>query len=283
MICPAHRIGVLIGPKGCTILRIKDTTGCNVRVEQDTVPRGEDCPVTFSGGDISAAVEMVEQVIFYGPSAIDRLETARAQQQQQNEVRRQSGLLCPASRIGALIGPKGATVLGIRERTGCHVRVEQDAVSRGEDCPVTFSGGDVAAAMAMVEEVIAGGRGYGADRDNWEEQGQQSASFPGDATQGRSPADWSQRSFGGSGERGQAAAVGGVTVVCPAARIGVLIGPKGATIGRIKELSGCLVKVEQSSSSRGEDCAVSFVGGDVEAAVAMVQEVIATGPRCLDR
>lgn len=109
--CPLNRIGVLIGKKGATIRGLIERTGCNIVAH----PGAEICQVVITSDqsleEVHAAMPLVMSVI--------------------HELQFRRSVLCPATKVGVVIGRQGATVREIMKLSGCSVKTNREGDEAG--------------------------------------------------------------------------------------------------------------------------------------------------------
>ena len=257
---PKFKCGSIIGPKGSTISRIQNKSGSNVKLNQD-FPEGHPCKLTITGNpeSVTVAAGLVRKVLKDGPQAIH--DNVLAGGEEITEV-----LACAPGLVGRVVGRQGANIKEVQSRSGARVQLNQN-FDAGVDREVHITGtrAAVTAAAELVKWImdngpvlpapgmpLSGGMGMGMGMGMGGGGG----------------------GYGGHGGAGQA----NVTVECPKACIGRVIGRGGETISRIQRTSNARVQVDQNVPE-GAPVKVNITGmeANVQEAIRMVQDVMVNG------
>nr|XP_020854572.1 poly(rC)-binding protein 4 isoform X3 [Phascolarctos cinereus] len=182
LVIPASQCGSLIGKAGAKIKEIRETTGAQVQVAGDLLPNSTERAVTVSGvpDAIILCVRQICAVILesppkgatipYHPSL--SLGTVLLSANQVSKLQQLSGhpvpfaspsvvpgldpsaqtssqeFLVPNDLIGCVIGRQGSKISEIRQMSGAHIKIGNQAEGSGER-HVTITGSPVSIALAQ--------------------------------------------------------------------------------------------------------------------------------------
>lgn len=245
MDCPHSKVGVVIGSKGIIIQEIMQRTNCKIVVMQEGLPDGQPRKVNITGlpHQIQLAKQLISSVIADGPSAIQ--SPGIEFDPSDNSVETQE-MICPAEKVGLVIGSRGVIVQDIMRRTGCKITVNQN-YPEGEPRVVVITGHppNIEFAKSLVALVIANG-----------------------------PAALNQSGVGMN-------IPGYVTeeMDCPHERVGIVIGAKGTIVQDIMRRSGSRIVVNQEfPDGYPRKVVISGMPHQVRHAKHLVMSVIMHGP-----
>eukprot|EP00854_Cymbomonas_tetramitiformis_P006632 gene6632-7941_t len=140
MQCPPHLIGLVIGRKGETILRIQDVTGTMIHVQRHGPPdvmRNLTIRGIKDGGSVKKAADMLEKLIWdaSAPACSDRgpnTHTSNRSMDTPSVIRSMDKteyvtecIDCPVGVVGSLIGRNGETIRMIQAETNTLVTVHR--------------------------------------------------------------------------------------------------------------------------------------------------------------
>ncbi|KAL8144212.1 hypothetical protein V2J09_017244 [Rumex salicifolius] len=117
LLCPAERVGGLIGKGGAVIKALKHETACDIKVIED-VPDGEDRIIVIAGpvhpddrvsAVQDAALRVHARISKLAADSIDKTVSAK--------------LLVSSNQIGCLLGKGGAVIAEMRKATGAYIRI----------------------------------------------------------------------------------------------------------------------------------------------------------------
>ncbi|TEA39436.1 hypothetical protein DBR06_SOUSAS2110214 [Sousa chinensis] len=182
LVIPASQCGSLIGKAGTKIKEIRETTGAQVQVAGDLLPNSTERAVTVSGvpDAIILCVRQICAVILEGFSvqgqygAVTSAEVTKLQQLSGHAVPFASPSMVPAGLdpgtqtssqeflvpndvstgwgslrlIGCVIGRQGSKISEIRQMSGAHIKIGNQAEGAGER-HVTITGSPVSIALAQ--------------------------------------------------------------------------------------------------------------------------------------
>uniref|UniRef100_A0A4X2LKU0 Poly(rC)-binding protein 4 n=1 Tax=Vombatus ursinus TaxID=29139 RepID=A0A4X2LKU0_VOMUR len=167
LVIPASQCGSLIGKAGTKIKEIRETTGAQVQVAGDLLPNSTERAVTVSGvpDAIILCVRQICAVILEGQyGTVTPAEVSKLQQLSGHPVPFASpsvvpGLdpsaqtssqefLVPNDLIGCVIGRQGSKISEIRQMSGAHIKIGNQAEGSGER-HVTITGSPVSIALAQ--------------------------------------------------------------------------------------------------------------------------------------
>lgn len=227
MSCPPDKVGPLIGKKGIVVQEIMRKSSCRIFVDQN-FPEGHPRQVQLTGHpkDLGMAIALIALVMEHGPSIISPTPASSRENVVDPMETTDSDFLCPAAKVGALIGSKGSHVLEIYRRTGCKIQVIQEGVPDGVDRRVSFTGNiqQIGEAKNLVNALLNGGSLDGEHSPN-------------------------------NSENPAGLLGGGASLVNTARtqesdidpeKVRLVIGAKGVTIGEIMKRSGCKIFINQN-------------------------------------
>ncbi|XP_078207185.1 poly(rC)-binding protein 4 isoform X3 [Callithrix jacchus] len=172
LVIPASQCGSLIGKAGTKIKEIRETTGAQVQVAGDLLPNSTERAVTVSGvpDAIILCVRQICAVILEGFSvqgqygAVTPAEVTKLQQLSSHAVpfatpsvvpgldpgtqTSSQEFLVPNDLIGCVIGRQGSKISEIRQMSGAHIKIGNQAEGAGER-HVTITGSPVSIALAQ--------------------------------------------------------------------------------------------------------------------------------------
>jgi polyribonucleotide nucleotidyltransferase len=244
MACPYNKVASLIGKKGVVVQEIMKRSGCKIYVDQN-FPEGQPRNVLLTGNpkSLTAAMTLIAQVLEIGPTVVSPSDSKlRA------EGKDEDSLFCPQSKVGILIGQKGANITEIFRKTGCKVQIMQDGIPDGVDRKISFIGStaQITEAKAIVSSLI----------------NETSSKLPGGSSQNIITEEME---------------------VLPD-KVRNVIGSKGITITEIIKKSGCKVSVNQNFPEGETHHKVLFIGDKprIEIAKYLVETVVNFGFNALN-
>ncbi|XP_061370010.1 KH domain-containing protein At4g18375-like [Gastrolobium bilobum] len=115
MLCPADKIGRVIGKGGGTIKNMRQATGAHIEVD-DSKARHDECLITITATESSSDLKSmaVEAVLLLQEKISEEDDTTVSIQ-----------LLVPSKVIGCIIGKSGSIINEIRKRTKADVRISK--------------------------------------------------------------------------------------------------------------------------------------------------------------
>mmetsp|Transcript_21156 Transcript_21156/g.30596 ORF Transcript_21156/g.30596 Transcript_21156/m.30596 type:complete len:733 (+) Transcript_21156:32-2230(+) len=246
MECPHNKVGMVIGSKGIIIQEIMNRTHCKIVIIQDNIPDGHPRNVVITGSPdlVPMAKSLITAVINDGPSAL----MTSAPGQDPSEPSETEEMLCPADKVGLVIGSKGVVIQDIMRRSFCKITIDQN-FPEGEPRVVMITGkrSFIEQAKSLIGLVIANG-----------------------------PTALSQSPVGNSG----------TTITdemdCPQDKVGIVIGARGTIVQDIMRKCGCRIVIHQDYPE-GHPRKVVFTGTprQVESGKSLVSAVIAHGPAAI--
>lgn len=158
MDCPAVSVGAIIGKKGANVQEIMRRSGCRIVIDQSDTREGVPKKVNLTGppDKLAVAMALVSLIIKDGANAL----FAEGQPADSSSVKAtllQSESRCPKSKVGEVIGIKGATIAEIMRRSSCKVRIVQEAADGNIlERQVVYNGTieQISEAKALVQTVI---------------------------------------------------------------------------------------------------------------------------------
>jgi far upstream element-binding protein len=244
MECPHSKVGVVIGSRGVIIQEIMNRTNCKIVVMQDGLPDGQPRVVVITGypQQIPLAKQLINSVIADGPSAI---QSAGVEFDPTEPVETQE-MMCPAEKVGLVIGSRGIIVQDIMRRTGCKITVNQN-FPEGEPRIVVITGPpqNIDFAKSLVSLVISNGPAA-------LNQSSLAINLPGYVTE---------------------------EMECPHERVGIVIGARGTIVQDIMRRSGSRIVVQQDfPDGHPRKVVISGTPHQVRNAKQLVSAVILHGP-----
>ncbi|CAI9109726.1 OLC1v1009604C5 [Oldenlandia corymbosa var. corymbosa] len=283
-LCPAKRIGSIIGRGGEIVKQLRADTRSKVRIGE-TVSGCDERVVTiyssseetndFDGSDdricpaMDALFKIHEKIISDEAGSDDDHEEAA-----QVVVK----LLVPSDQIGCIIGKGGQIVQSIRTDTGAQIRILKDdhlptcALSSDELVQITGEAPVVRKALYKIASRLHDNPSRSqhllssAVPNTYPSGGSLMSATPGAPMVGLTPlvgpyggyksegGDW-PRSFYPAPRDDSSSKEFTLRFVCPTANIGGVIGKGGMIINQIRQESGANIKVD-SSSAEGDDCII---------------------------
>lgn len=142
-----HLVGRIIGKRGTTIKELRERSGATIEVAKDDNGVGT---VTISGA--TAAVRAARDEI----SELTREDVPIEVQHTLSRMLDEMIVInVPASRVGKLIGARGAVIQGLRQQTGAIIDLQKDA-NGSATCMLKGSMEVMLAARAKIEAIIEG-------------------------------------------------------------------------------------------------------------------------------
>ncbi|KAI9396398.1 hypothetical protein POPTR_004G123400v4 [Populus trichocarpa] len=312
-LCPAMKIGSIIGRGGEIVKQLRIDTKSKIRVGE-TVPGCEERVVTmYSPSDETNEYEDSGNYVSPAQDALfrvhDKVITEDLQVDEDSEESQQvtAKLLVPSDQIGCIIGKGGQIVQNIRSETGAVIRILKDehlppcALSSDELVQISGEAAVVKKALYQIASRL---------HDNPSRSqhllvsavpnvypavgslvGPSAAapivgiaplmgpygSFKGDT------GDWSRSLY--SAPRDELASKEfSLRMVCPTANIGAVIGKGGTIINQIRQESGATIKVD-SSASEGDDCLITISAKEIcdDQYSPTIEAALRLQPRCSEK
>ncbi|KAL1500112.1 hypothetical protein AB1Y20_012785 [Prymnesium parvum] len=238
-----EQIGRLIGAGGARIQQLRARSGARIQISNEKVRGTNAQPVTISGSSeaVRAALDLIAEAVAEAPAGGEGGGGGGGEADESVSV--------PHAVMGRVIGPSGAVIKAIREKSGARVQVGNDRLPGTQDQLISLWGSpdQIQSALTMIHTIVATA-----------------------AAECLSPA-----ASGG----GAAAAAGETTQTFTVSKEVVkrIIGPGGATIQRVREASGARVKVgnEPIAGTAHQPLTLTGTETQVETALAMVHEIAA--------
>ena len=157
MDCPAISVGAIIGKKGTNVQEIMKRSGCRIVIDQSDQRDGFPKKVNLTGppDKLAVAMALVSMIIKDGANALTEDEPEDDASTKSTPLQAESK--CPKTKVGEVIGVKGATIAEIMRRSSCKVRIVQDAADGNvTERQVIYNGtmDQISAARALVQSVI---------------------------------------------------------------------------------------------------------------------------------
>ena len=256
MTVPSNLAGCVIGRGGTVIKATREQSGANVSVSKEEVSPGlREVTITGQAHQVDAARQMVTAQV-------------EAKKQQQEESGENEGpppgtlttiMQVPNSKVGGLIGKGGSSINDIRQRSGCRINIQDSRQGGGANRDVTIIGTleqtqeAQRLIQAKLQEIIprenngmGGGRGGGGGGGGMYGQGGGYGPPPGYGGHGMPGyGGRMQQAWGGQGAIGPSITT---QVSVPDDSVGRLIGRRGETINRIRQMSACRIDIAKSDA-----------------------------------
>ena len=140
-----HLVGKVIGTRGATVKKLRETTGAVIEINKDESGTGT---ITLSGAP-AAVREAREQIAELTAEDLP-IEVQQTLSRMLDEV---LVLNVPANRVGKVIGSRGAVIQGLRQETGVTIDLQKDETGAAI---VTLRGSMEAmrSARAAIENIV---------------------------------------------------------------------------------------------------------------------------------
>ncbi len=265
-----RKCGAVIGSRGAVIHGMQERSGARIKLNQD-YPDGEMRKLTISGSQeqVQMCAELVKRVLEPGGGSHSIHENALSGGDVMTEI-----VMCPPPLVGRVVGRGGGNVREVQTRSGARVQVNQQ-FPEGQDRQVEITGTQAAvrAAVELVKFIMENGPVLPAPGMPLT-AGAAAGGGAGGGAYGPGV------SAGGGGAGGVALAPGtaAVTVECPKACIGRVIGRGGDTVSRIQRETQAKVHIDQNVPE-GAPVKVNISGYEaaVHAAIKLVQDIMVNG------
>ena len=145
--CPRHKMGLVIGKKGRSILEVMESSGCHVVVHEEI----QKVVITAASAEqLAAGSGMVQRLLGSGaPHTHTRAPQPQLQARQ---------FLCPVRKAGLVIGKQGATVLGLMQQSGSVIKTSREDVTPDGSCQIFRITADTAeraeAAVTLLQQLV---------------------------------------------------------------------------------------------------------------------------------
>ncbi|OIW14572.1 hypothetical protein TanjilG_32914 [Lupinus angustifolius] len=117
LLCPADRVGSIIGKGGAIIKALQQETACDIKV-MEAVQDSEECIVVISGpAHPDDRISPVQEAVFHVHGRIAR---AIPDPEEHSMLAR---LLVSSNQIGCLLGKSGSIINEMRKLSGAHIRI----------------------------------------------------------------------------------------------------------------------------------------------------------------
>ena len=261
-----RKCGAVIGPRGSVIHGMQERSGARIKLNQD-YPDGEMRKLTISGTQeqVQMCAELVKRVLEPGGGSHSIHENALSGGDVITEI-----VMCPPTLVGRVVGRGGGNVREVQSRSGARVQVNQH-FPEGQDRQVEVTGTQAAvrAAVELVKFIMENGPVLPAP------------GMPltaGAAAGGGAYGPGVSAGGGGAGGVSLAPGTAAVTVECPKACIGRVIGRGGDTVSRIQRETQAKVHIDQNVPE-GAPVKVNISGYEaaVHAAIKLVQDIMVNG------
>ncbi|KAI5665659.1 hypothetical protein M9H77_15512 [Catharanthus roseus] len=312
-LCPAKKIGSIIGRGGEIVKQLRADTKSKIRIGE-TVPGCEERVVTiYSSSEKTNDVDCWEESVCPAQDALfkvhDKIVTDEtASDDDRDEVGHVSvKLLVPSDQIGCIIGKGGQIVQNIRSETGAQIRILKDdhlppcALSSDELVQISGDGPVVKKALYQIASRLHDNPSRSqhmlssAGANAYPSSGSLLGAATGPPVMGLTPlvgsyggykaesGDWS-RSFYPAPRDDASSKEFSLRLVCPTANIGGVIGKGGAIINQIRQESGAAIKVD-SSAAEGDDCVISISAKEFfeDTFSPAIDAAIRLQPRCSEK
>lgn len=285
-LCPAKKIGSIIGRGGEIVKQLRADTRSKIRIGE-TVPGCDERVVTIYSSSIETNdVDGLEERVCPAQEALFKVhDKIVTDEMASDDDREEAGivtikLLVPSDQIGCIIGKGGQIVQNIRIETGAQIRILKDdhlpscALSSDELVQISGEGSVVRKALHQIASRLHDNPSRSqhllssASTNAMPSSGSLLGAAAGPPVMGLTPlvgpyggykaegGDWS-RSFYPTSRDEASSKEFSLRLVCPTANIGGVIGKGGVIINQIRQESGAAIKVD-SSAAEGDDCVISI-------------------------
>ncbi|GLT56514.1 hypothetical protein SLA2020_295500 [Shorea laevis] len=311
-LCPARKIGSIIGRGGDIVKQLRADTKSKIRIGE-TVPGSEERVVTiYSSNEATNGLEDGETFVSAAQDALfkvhDRVIAEDLHVDEDSEGQQVTArLLVPSDQIGCVIGKGGQIVQNIRGDTGAQIRILKDEhlplCALRTDELVQISG--EAAVVKKALSLIANRLHENPSRTQHLLTSAISSVYPSGGallgSAGRGPivgiaplvgpyggyksdtGDWSRSLY--SAPRDEMSSKDfSLRLVCPTANIGGVIGKGGAIINQIRQDSKAVIKVD-SNTTEGDDCLITISAKEFfeDTYSPTVEAAVRLQPRCSEK
>ncbi|KAG6741756.1 hypothetical protein POTOM_055035 [Populus tomentosa] len=311
-LCPARKIGSIIGRGGEIIKQLRIDTKSKIRVGE-TVPGCEERVVTiYSPSDETNEYEDSGNYISPAQDALFRVhdkviaEDLQVEDDSEGSPQVTAKLLVPSDQIGCIIGKGGQIVQNIRSETGAVIRILKDehlppcALSSDELVQISGEAAVLKKALYQIASRLHDNPSrsqhllVSAVPNVYSSVGSLVGPSAAAPIVGIAPlmgpyggfkadtGDWSRSLY--SAPRDELASKEfSLRVVCPTANIGAVIGKGGTIINQIRQESGATIKVD-SSVAEGDDCLITISAKEIyDQYSPTIEAALRLQPRCSEK
>eukprot|EP01035_Chromulina_nebulosa_P017139 gene17139-22653_t len=253
--CPNNKINLIIGKKGSAIHALTEKSGCRILIDPDNSQDPRKLHLSGTPEGLAIAMSLISRVLEEGPSFL----VPDVHESLKEEVIVDNGqILCPKSKVGALIGNKGSVISDIIKKSGCKIQIVQEGTKEDGDRPIVFTGtsSQISEAKRLVLQILRGDQ-------------TQTIIVP------------SPIALLSTGSIEKTSTVIKEYDILPQ-KVGSIIGSKGAVLNDIMKRSGCKIHVNQKFPE-GENHKVVLNGTDsqIDYAISIIEAIIEHGPQYL--
>ncbi|KAM7259656.1 hypothetical protein ACFE04_015397 [Oxalis oulophora] len=286
VLCPSSKIGFVIGKGGGTIKTIRQASGARIEVDDNTKADRNECVITVIASEAEDDLKSmaVEAVL---------LLQAKINDEEADSVTMR--LLVSSKVIGCIIGKSGSIINEIRRRTKADIRISKGnklMIADANDELIEVVGAPNYVRDAIIQivlrlrddalKVMEGGhnpsagadpiylRGPPIGYDQRPEAGNTIGLLSSSSLYGYGSLPMADSGYGSMPSH-SSKLYGGVSmfsppsdleVLIPANAVGKVLGKAGANISNIRKISGAIIEITESRSSRGDR--VALIAGTAE-------------------
>ncbi|GKU92605.1 hypothetical protein SLEP1_g6314 [Rubroshorea leprosula] len=234
VLCPFDKIGRVIGRGGCSIKSMRQDSGANIEVD-DTKANRDECIITVT------ATESPDDLKSMAVEAVLLLQGKINDEDDDTVTMR---LLVPSKIIGCIIGRAGSIINELRKRTKANVRISKGVKPKCADAndELVEVVGEVGCVRDALIRIVLRLRADilkdwdGGHNPSIRERGYGSS--------------YSSKLYGGLPSPST------LDILIPANAVGRIIGKGGANLSNMRKISGAMIEISESKSSRGDRIAL---------------------------
>ncbi|GKV08750.1 hypothetical protein SLEP1_g20342 [Rubroshorea leprosula] len=284
-LCPARKIGSIIGKGGEIVKQLRADTKAKIRIGE-TVPGCDERVVTiYSSGEETNGLEDGDTFVSAAQDALfrvhDRVIAEDLHRDEESEGQQITArFLVPSDQIGCIIGKGGQIVQNIRSETGAQIRILKDehlpscAFRTDELVQISGQAAVVKKALCQIANRLHENPSRtqhlltSAISSTYPSSGALLGSAAGAQIVGIAPlvgpyggyksdtGDWSRSLYSAPRDE-MSSKEFSLRLVCPTANIGGVIGKGGAIINQIRQDSKAVIKVD-SNTTEADDCLITI-------------------------
>ncbi|XP_016550364.2 KH domain-containing protein HEN4 isoform X3 [Capsicum annuum] len=265
ILCPADKTGGLIGKGGATIRQVREETGAKIRIDDSLSGCDERVIVIIANCNVEEVVNDEELSLSMSASQAQRAlirvferilkvdEEGNAEGEGRKDINVVCRLLAPSYQVGCVLGRGGKVIEKIRLESGAQVRVLSN-----DQIPPCASPGDeliqIAGTLSTVRKALLSVSSCLQDNSRIDLVNLSTPKFSGmsqDGTGYHTPEQFSRSSgveSAGINHRMVLEEEVVFKVLCPADKVGNLIGKGGSIVRVIQTETGASIKVADSAS-----------------------------------
>ncbi|KAM3289744.1 KH domain-containing protein HEN4 isoform X3 [Capsicum chacoense] len=291
ILCPADKTGGLIGKGGATIRQVREETGAKIRIDDSLSGCDERVIVIIANCNVEEVVNDEELSLSMSASQAQRAlirvferilkvdEERNAEGEGRKDINVVCRLLAPSYQVGCVLGRGGKVIEKIRLESGAQVRVLSN-----DQIPACASPGDeliqIAGTLSTVRKALLSVSSCLQDNSRIDLVNLSTPKFSGmsqDGTGYHMPEQFSRSSgveSAGINHRMVLEEEVVFKVLCPADKVGNLIGKGGSIVRVIQTETGASIKVADSASHLDDRVVVISARENLEQRHSPAQEAL---------